>query len=67
MFNENEFDRILDYVLMTSSIICCSCKKIDEEHNIDEYDAAELFKNKGWRVTKYSNCYCPDCSKKKLK
>lgn len=67
MCDDNELDWIRDFVVVTADIICVSCNKKETLHDVDDYDAAELFKNKGWRVTKYRNVYCPECANKKLK
>ena len=62
----NELDRIYENVKTFSEINCIACRRIGGTHS-EGYDAAEEFKEKGWRVTVHGNVYCPNCAKKKLK
>jgi len=55
--------------IMTTCDIQCSkpnCKESASLHCIDEYGAADVFFENGWRRTE-NYCYCPKCAKKYLK
>ena len=59
-------DKLYNFLLTTSEIICMNCSSTNSVHCIDGYDAAEHFMNNGWRATKH-NVYCPKCGRTKLK
>ena len=62
---QKEYDKFDGFI---SSIIQISCTNCDGESETDgdEFDAPEIFYEEGWRATS-TNCYCPNCAKKKLK
>jgi len=64
---ENEQDRLWNSIQTTQEILCTNCRVVGTVHEIDDYNAAEYFQNKGWRATKHNNVYCPKCAKIKLK
>lgn len=47
-------------------ITCNHCGLNNHYHNLDEYDACDVFFKDGWRSTT-NNVYCPKCAAKKLK
>lgn len=63
----NQIARMANEVIVSGHhIVCNKCHKHDEISAYDEYDAAEYYYEKGWRVPKLLT-YCPKCAKKHLK
>ena len=50
--------------MQTIHVIACSkCSKKDKIEFCDEFEAAEVFKNDGWRI-KRDHIFCSECNKK---
>lgn len=58
---------LLEDIMSTCEISCSKphCKNSKTLHNVDDYDAADVFFEMGWRRTE-NYLYCPTCAKKYL-
>lgn len=52
----------------TECTITCSCCGMQSNlHEINDFEATDIYFDAGWRATKKGNVYCPECASKKLK
>ena len=54
---------LYDNIETVNTIICSKCGTQEVEFNIDVFEAADSFYEKGWYATS-NNIYCPRCRKK---
>lgn len=66
MTKDQQVSILVEFTETETNIRCSKCHYIGAEYQSDDYDAAERFYKKGWRVGR-QNCYCPKCAKKHLK
>ena len=66
MNKEKTIDNLYEAVDMEVTIRCDNCGKYESIFGSDDWVAADIFYEKGWRSGR-SSIYCPNCSKRKLK
>lgn len=63
---ETQVDKIVEAIVTGHYINCNFCDNQLEICAVDEFDAADFFYKKGWRIPRLLT-YCPKCAKKYLK
>lgn len=59
-------DQLADFCEVEVAIKCTRCDKVGFLSFCDQYEAADIFFEEGWRATE-KHCYCPKCAEKYLK